>query len=166
MKKVENLIWGAVFIVIGLVLGLNALGVTNIDIFFDGWWSLFIIVPSVVSIIKNYKDVSAYIWLAIGIALLLSAQGILDMSVIGKLILPAVLVAIGVGIIFKDTVSSRVNEKIDELNKITDATLTYEVKDNYVYLTLTKNYKTITPGLSKVLGKPYKIKSERVILSE
>ena len=28
--------------------------------------------------------------------------------------------------------------KIDELNKITDATLTYEVKDNYVYLTLTK----------------------------
>ena len=117
MKKVENLIWGAVFIVIGLVLGLNALGVTNIDIFFDGWWSLFIIVPSVVSIIKNYKDVSAYIWLAIGIALLLSAQGILDMSVIGKLILPAVLVAIGVGIIFKDRVSSRANEEIDELNK-------------------------------------------------
>ena len=112
MKKVENVLWGVVFIIIGLILGLNALGVTNIDIFFDGWWSLFIIVPSVVSIVKNYKDVSAYIWLAIGVALLLSAQGILDMSVIGKLILPAVLVAIGVGIIFKDTVSSKVNEKI------------------------------------------------------
>lgn len=117
MKKVENVLWGAVFIGIGLILGLNALGVTNIDIFFDGWWSLFIIVPSVVSIVKNYKDVSAYIWLVIGVALLLSAQGILDISVIGKLILPAVLVAIGVGIIFKDTVSSKVNEKIDELNK-------------------------------------------------
>ncbi len=65
-----------------------------------------------------------------------------------------------------ETITLYKENKIDELNKITDATLTYEVKDNYVYLTLTKNYKTITPGLSKVLGKPYKIKSERVILSE
>ena len=96
---------------------MNAVGITNIDIFFEGWWTLFIIVPSVVSIAKNYKDASAYIWLIIGIALLLAAQGIIDMSIIGKLILPAVLVAIGVGIIFKDTVSSKVNSKIDELNK-------------------------------------------------
>ena len=117
MKKVENILWGVIFIIIGLILGLNAVGITNIDIFFEGWWTLFIIVPSVVSIAKNYKDASAYIWLIIGIALLLAAQGIIDMSIIGKLILPAVLVAIGVGIIFKDTVSSKVNSKIDELNK-------------------------------------------------
>ena len=117
MKKVENILWGVIFIIIGLILGLNAVGITNIDIFFEGWWTLFIIVPSVVSIAINYKDASAYIWLIIGIALLLAAQGIIDMSIIGKLILPAVLVAIGVGIIFKDTVSSKVNSKIDELNK-------------------------------------------------
>ena len=117
MKKVENILWGVIFIIIGLILGLNAVGITNIDIFFEGWWTLFIIVPSVVSIAKNYKDASAYIWLIIGIALLLAAQGIIDMSIIGKLILPAVLVAIGVGIIFKDTVSSKVNSNIDELNK-------------------------------------------------
>ena len=117
MKKVENILWGVIFIIIGLILGLNAVGITNIDIFFEGWWTLFIIVPSVVSIAKNYKDASAYIWLIIGIALLLATQGIIDMSIIGKLILPAVLVAIGVGIIFKDTVSSKVNSKIDELNK-------------------------------------------------
>jgi len=117
MKKVENILWGVIFIIIGLILGLNAVGITNIDIFFEGWWTLFIIVPSVVSIAKNYKDASAYIWLIIGIALLLAAQGIIDMSIIGKLILPAVLVAIGVEIIFKDTVSSKVNSKIDELNK-------------------------------------------------
>ena len=65
-----------------------------------------------------------------------------------------------------ETITLYKENKIDELNKITDATLTYEMKDNYVYLTLAKNYKTITPGLSKVLGKPYKIKSERVILNE
>jgi len=36
-------------------------------------------------------------WLVIGVALLLSAQEILDMEIVGKLIFPAVLVAIGVG---------------------------------------------------------------------
>ena len=103
MKRKENLIWGIVFIIIGLIIGLKVLGIINIDIFFDGWWSLFIIIPSAISIVKNIRDIGAYIWLAIGVALLLSAQGILDMEIVGKLILPAVLVAIGVGMIFKDS---------------------------------------------------------------
>ena len=117
MKKTENILLGVVFIIIGLILGLNATGITNIDIFFDGWWSLFIIIPSAINIVKNYKDIGAYIWFAIGVTLLLSAQGILDMNIVGKLILPAILVAIGVGIIFKDTVSSKISDKIIELNK-------------------------------------------------
>ena len=106
MKRKENLIWGVVFIIIGL----KVLGIINIDIFFDGWWSLFIIIPSAISIIKNIRDIGAYIWLAIGVALLLSAQGILDMEMVGKLIFPAVLVAIGVGMIFKDSKLEKAKE--------------------------------------------------------
>ena len=103
MKRKENLIWGVVFIIIGLIIGLKVLGIINIDIFFDGWWSLFIIIPSTISIVKNIRDIGAYIWLVIGVALLLSAQEILDMEIVGKLIFPAVLVAIGIGMIFKDS---------------------------------------------------------------
>ena len=110
MKRKENLIWGVVFIIIGLIIGLKVLGIINIDIFFDGWWSLFIIIPSAISIVKNIRDIGAYIWLAIGVALLLSAQGILDMEIVGKLILPAVLVAIGVGMIFKDSKLEKAKE--------------------------------------------------------
>ena len=110
MKRKENLIWGVVFIIIGLIIGLKVLGIINIDIFFDGWWSLFIIIPSAISIIKNIRDIGAYIWLAIGVALLLSAQGILDMEMVGKLIFPAVLVAIGVGMIFKDSKLEKAKE--------------------------------------------------------
>ena len=110
MKRKENLIWGIVFIIIGLIIGLKVLGIINIDIFFDGWWSLFIIIPSAISIVKNIRDIGAYIWLAIGVALLLSAQGILDMEIVGKLILPAVLVAIGVGMIFKDSKLEKAKE--------------------------------------------------------
>ena len=36
MKKVGNILWGLVFIVLGLIFGLNALGITDINIFFRG----------------------------------------------------------------------------------------------------------------------------------
>ena len=117
MKKVGNKIWGLVFVVIGVIFGLNALGITDINVFFDGWWTLFIIIPSIIEIIKEPTRIGNYIWLGIGVIFLLSAQGILDMSKIWKLIFPAILVAIGLGIIFKDVVGSKVNEKIKELNK-------------------------------------------------
>lgn len=117
MKKTGNILWGIVFVVLGLIFGLNAIGVTDIDVFFDGWWTLFIIIPSLIGIIKNVKSVGCYIWLAIGIVLLLSSQGILDMSRVGKLIFPAILVAIGFSIIFKDVAAEKVSEKIKELNK-------------------------------------------------
>ena len=41
-------LWGIVFVLFGIVLGLNALGITNINIFFAGWWTMFIIVPSLI----------------------------------------------------------------------------------------------------------------------
>ena len=34
MKKFENILWGIAFIVVGLILAGNAIGITNIDIFF------------------------------------------------------------------------------------------------------------------------------------
>ena len=117
MKKTGNILWGVVFVVLGLIFGLNALGITHINVFFNGWWTLLIIIPSLIGVIKESKDVWNYIWLFIGIVLLLSAQGILDISRVGKLIFPAILVIIGLSIIFKDTVKTKVNEKIKELNK-------------------------------------------------
>ena len=57
MKDLGNKILGLIFIVIGIIIMLNALDVTNIDIFFDGWWTLFIIIPSLVSLI-NQKDIT------------------------------------------------------------------------------------------------------------
>ena len=44
MKNVSNLLWGFVLIVLGIIFGLNSLEITNINVFFDGWWTLFIIV--------------------------------------------------------------------------------------------------------------------------
>lgn len=117
MKDKGNLIWGIILIVVGIIIGLNSLGIANINIFFDGWWSLFIIIPSLADIIKRPNKASNYGWLTLGIVLLLCAQDILKFEVIGKLIFPAILVFIGLSLLFKDKVGKKVKEKIKTLNQ-------------------------------------------------
>ena len=53
MKRVNQVLWGIILIGVGLLLGLNAFGITNIDIFFDGWWTLFIIIPCGMGLISG-----------------------------------------------------------------------------------------------------------------
>lgn len=117
MRKLSNIIWGILFIFIGSIWALNATGIADIDIFFDGWWTLFIIVPSIIGIIENPKDSSGYIFLFIGTCLLLAVRDIISFSLIAKLIVPVSLILIGIGIIFKDTLNGKVAKKISQIDK-------------------------------------------------
>lgn len=117
MQKFRNIIWGLILIIVGLVIGGNALGITNIDLFFDGWWTLFIIIPCFTGLFKENEKTGNIIGLLIGIALLLACQNIIDFDVIAKLWFPAILVCIGASIIFKDTIGGKINEQIKKLNE-------------------------------------------------
>lgn len=117
MKKIENILWGIVFIIVGIVLAGNALGLTNINIFFDGWWTLFIIVPCFIGLFKENEKIGNIIGLFIGIIFLLSCQGVIDFDMIWKLIFPAILIVIGFSFIFKDTISGKVSKEIKKLNE-------------------------------------------------
>lgn len=117
MKKVSNILWGLVLVGIGVIVGLNTLNITNINIFFDGWWTLFIIVPCFIDLFNEGNKTGSIIGLIIGLLFLLSANNILDLSLVFKLIVPIGLVAIGLSLIFKDRVEKTVKEKIKELNK-------------------------------------------------
>ena len=64
MKKTTSIIWGIALVAIGVVLGLNAFGVTDIELFFDGWWTLFIIVPSAVGLFRE-KDKTGAVYLPV-----------------------------------------------------------------------------------------------------
>ena len=116
MKKFGNILWGLVFIVVGLIIGCNAMGITDINIFFTGWWTLFIIVPSFIGLFKDESKTWDIIWLVIGIVLFLCTRDILSFNIIGKLIFPFILVMIGLSFIFKDAFRTKVNEKIRKLN--------------------------------------------------
>lgn len=113
-NRTSNILWGLIFIVISLGFAGNAFDLWNFELFFDGWWTLFIIVPSVISLAQNGFSTSPLIGLSIGIILLLSAQGILPAGILWKLMIPVILFLIGINLIFKDSlfhskVKSRVN---------------------------------------------------------
>ena len=124
MNRISNILWGFVLIIIGVIFGLNALNIADINIFFDGWWTLFIIVPCFIDLFKNESKTGNIIGLIIGVALLLSCRGILDSGMIFKLMVPFILVCIGLSIIFKDSLNKKVKDKIKTLNIIITTYLT------------------------------------------
>lgn len=58
MRKLSKILWGIALIAIGGIFGLNAFGVTDIEVFFDGWWTLFIIAPCLVGIFSEREKTS------------------------------------------------------------------------------------------------------------
>ncbi len=117
MKKVESILWGIVFIVLGLIIAGNVLGITNIKIFFNGWWTLFIIIPCFIGLFKNNRRTGNIIGLIIGVALLLACQGILRFDLVWRLLFPGILIIIGISFIFRDTIGGKISKEIKELNK-------------------------------------------------
>ena len=115
--KTSNFLWGLVFIIIGCILGVNALGIAHINIFFDGWWTLFIIVPAFINIFKDDDKEAAFVWLLVGVILLLACNDFISFDLVWKLAFPAILVLIGISIMFKDKVEKEVRVKIKESRK-------------------------------------------------
>lgn len=100
MKRISSIIWGLVLIAVSAVLVLNAFEITSIEIFFDGWWTLFIIVPSLVGLFTGHDKTSNIIGLLIGTFLLLVCQNILDFDILWKLAVPVIIAVIGIKMIF------------------------------------------------------------------
>ena len=107
MKKTRNIIWGVVLLLVGVVIALNALNVTDVSLWFDGWWTLFIIIPCLIGLFTEKDKIGNIIGLCIGGVLLLCAQDILDFSLIWKLIVPAIIIAIALTLIFKGVRSDK-----------------------------------------------------------
>ena len=119
MKHIKPIIWGIAIIALGIIFGGNALGLYDLNIFFDGWWTLFIIIPSAISLITEKEKLSSLGFLIAGILLLLAAQNVFSYDVAWKAILAVILVLIGIFIIFRSVISNdnakEVEKKVDEL---------------------------------------------------
>lgn len=117
MEKVNRILWGLVFIVLGVIVALNALDIINFNIFFNGWWTLLIIIPCFIGLFDttNESRIGNIIGLIIGLVLLLLCNNLIRIDLIIKLFIPAILVFIGIYLIFGNMFRSKITEKIHEV---------------------------------------------------
>ncbi len=115
MKKFQKIIWGIVLLAAGVILALNALGVTKIDIWFPGWWTLFIIIPCGVGLITERDKVGNGIGLVLGVSLLLKKLGYIESHNVWEILGVAVFLLFGFKLIFGDSFRKRKNKAYAEI---------------------------------------------------
>lgn len=119
MKQVSKVMWGVVLVVLGGVFALNALGITDIDLFFKGWWTLIIIVPSAIAMFTDKDKTGAIIGLTVGLLMLLACRGYVNFELLGKLIVPVLIIVAGVKLIFNGAFDKNAKEKMKKMKNVT-----------------------------------------------
>lgn len=135
MKKNSSMIWGIILIIVGVILGGNSLNLFDVDLFFDGWWTLFIIIPCFIELFNDHDKKGNIIGLLTGVLLLLICNDLINFDLAFKLLIPMIIIIIGLSIICKNLFNNKFNAKVEEINAKT------EIKDEYCSTFLVKNIK-------------------------
>ena len=122
MKKYKNIVYGIMLILLGIIIALISLDIINTNLFFKGWWTLVIIIPSIIGLLFDDDKLGNIISLIIGILLLLGVRNIIDYKILLKLFVPILLVTVGLSLILKNILESKKTLQIKELNKVKDNT--------------------------------------------
>lgn len=112
-RNKDNIYWGIALILVGVLFWGNLIDLWKVNLFFDGWWTLFIIVPSFVGLFRKGQLVGSTIGVVIGLLFLLACQDIIIWSMVGRIFIPFILIVIGLSIIFKPTLDRRVIKTLD-----------------------------------------------------
>lgn len=98
----KNYLYGTFIIALGVILALNALGVTSINIFFTGWWTLIIIIPSFVELLTENRKKESLRNMLIGVVLLLLVKEVIKFELFLNLIIPIIVIYIGFKYIYQE----------------------------------------------------------------
>ena len=98
----RNVFWGLLLIIVGILfLGKN-MEWWDFSFFFDGWWTLFLIIPCFIGLFKKESIGCSFLALVLGVLMLLASQEIIEWSVIWKIFMPLIIIVVGLSIIFKN----------------------------------------------------------------
>lgn len=108
MKRASGAWIGTLFLIVGLLYAGSALDLFEFTIFFDGFWTLFIIVPCFYGLFKKGENKTwCSVGLLLGICLLINAQDIGIHIDFGPMLLAVICVAIGVNLLFPNKNKSK-----------------------------------------------------------
>lgn len=113
MRNIRRIIWGVVLVVAAAVIALNSFDIINFDLFFDGWWTLFIIIPSLAGLFEKGKRIESLVGLGFGVLFLLWAQDVIDLDIIWKIGFPLAIAVVGIKMI----ISSFRKEKTHKIHE-------------------------------------------------
>ena len=99
-NKLSNALWGLFLIIVGLGFAGDVMDLWNFELFFKGWWTFLIIVPCFISMVQNGFSVAPTIGFIIGVMLFVNYRVDLNFDM-GRLIVPAVLILIGIRIMLQ-----------------------------------------------------------------
>lgn len=101
-KKTVSVIMGLLVVAGGIFFGAQVLGYwPEYKVSFDGWWTLFIIVPCIISIFNSGLNMFNSIGTGLGILFLLNEQGVLKDNIGYRLSIPYVLIVFGLSLILR-----------------------------------------------------------------
>lgn len=98
-SKVTAVVFGLALVALGIALTGTTLGWWGTLVLFEGWWTLFLIVPAVVSMIDQGPNAGNLILLGIGGLLLADAQRLLGDTSVWSLFFPLVIVVVGIAVL-------------------------------------------------------------------
>lgn len=114
MRNKSSKFWGLVLAVVGIMFLGNNLDWWNVNLFFRGWWTLFIIIPSIYGLFDNTDKTGSSISLIVGILLLLAAQDIISYRMIWKILFPIIIIIVGLSLICKTNLKRKMRENSKE----------------------------------------------------
>ena len=109
MKKSHGILLGLVLIALGVYWVLRVIEIIPADftLFFDGWWTLFIIVPCMIALFSKGDKALPAIGLVIGVAMLLAELEIITWDKLKKMILPVLVVILGLYLLLRALISGK-----------------------------------------------------------
>lgn len=97
-RRGSSIIWGLALIAAGVILMGHMTGLWNASIFFHGWWTLFLIIPAIASMVSDGIDFGNVFLLLLGVWLFFESTGILG-KVSWSIFFAALLIVAGIFIL-------------------------------------------------------------------
>lgn len=102
MKNATKILFGVVAILAGVLYFGDALDLWSISLSFAGWWTLFLIVPAIGSMITSKINLGNSILLGLGLWLLVQQQNWFDNDNLRRASFAVILVVIGIVLILSE----------------------------------------------------------------
>lgn len=112
-KKITSIVWGVLLIAIGVGIALKTFGVLSFDLFFDGWWTLLIIIPCLVGLLTEKEKTGNILGVVVGVFLLLACQDVLQFDLVVKLLIPIIVIVGGVKLLYTALKKDKSHVKTD-----------------------------------------------------